>query len=539
MSEVFAWAVFASFILALLVINYLLTRWLVDPAESYTLATFAVVSCLTISLLCVLLLPVDVFTASKGDIRTEWTQVVVSQQLVQSTYLALFGALLVLCYVVVPFAFFYGEERGADFDEDQEPCGKSAGALRHTVFFMVFVVLLLLTGLSFRAGQKARLQHGKEIQFFHHVLDVDHAGDAAISFSIASLTFLGVMAWIFYSAYGLASFPFELIRSRRSFHEQRVEIENDMATLRERHRAIQAKYGSRGDGGGASLDMSKMTTRDRWNLTKLQREQRLLTHYNYRLQEMEEAAQSWIAKTMIILTPFRVLIGTALVGLSLLVFISLLLTSIDRFLHSGCALSCGFLLESQRALWNPLDWLLTWLSNYFPLDFVALAVLTLYIFCCSLYGITALGIRVAFIPIFPIKPRRSLPQALLLMCFVLAHILLVLCMTLLTIAHQYATFGSQTIRRDDGSLEGCSTRSDPKHCHISVIAAFFNRIIIGSSVFSVGYFFANWLFCGVFVLVFLHAWLLRQPRSPLLDGRLDEMDDEALGLLDMGTEHKT
>merc|ERR1712228_716545 len=113
--------------------------------------------------------------------------------------------------------------------------------------------------------------------------------------------------------------------------------------------------------------------------------------------------------------------------LSLLVVLSLLLTMLERM------------------IFNPADEIFLRLSRIFPVDFVVLSIVVLYIFLASLFGIVGIGIRVLCLSMYALRSRKSMPQALLVLCNVMAHILLALCMALLTIAPNYTAFGSQTV----------------------------------------------------------------------------------------------
>merc|ERR1719261_1089146 len=149
------------------------------------------------------------------------------------------------------------------------------------------------------------------------------------------------------------------------------------------------------------------------------------------------------------------MIGCGMMCMSLLVVTSLLLTMVDRLLHSECGFSCGYTLK-ERKVFNPADELFLKLSKFFPMDFVVLGIFVLYIFLASLFGIVGLGIRVLCLTMYQIRARKSMPQALLVLCNVMAYILLALCMALLTIAPNYTSFGSQTVQQEDGSPGWCS-----------------------------------------------------------------------------------
>eukprot|EP00415_Alexandrium_ostenfeldii_P001252 UN1252 len=253
---------------------------------------------------------------------------------------------------------------------------------------------------------------------------------------------------------------------------------------------------------------------------------------NYRLQEIEEKAGMVIPKLLQCLVPFRWMIGVSMMSISLLVVSSLLLTMLDRLLHSPCGWSCGYTLKERR-IFNPTDEIFLRLSRIFPVDFVVLGALVLYIFSASVFGIVCLGIRVSCFSVYALRTRKSMPQALLVLCNVMAFLLLALCMALLTIAPNYTSFGSQTFSGKDGLPSWCTMdRREAKACQVSVISAFFTKIAVAMPFFSVAYFFANWAFIGVFCSVFAQS-LMSQQRQPFLDPA-QECEEDELGLLAFG-----
>merc|ERR1712046_215778 len=309
--------------------------------------------------------------------------------------------------------------------------------------------------------------------------------------------------------------------------EQRQDLEESIAAIRDKYRSIQSKYAAREDG---SLDLSRMKAADRKELNRLQREHKSLMQHNYRLQEIEQKAGAVIPQLLQCLVPFRWMIGISMMFISLLVVTSLFLTLLDRLLHSSCGWSCGYTLK-ERLIFNPIDEIFLRLAKVFPVDFVILAIQVLYIFTASVFGIIGLGIRIFCFNVYSLRVRKSMPQAMLVLCNVMAHILLALCMALLTIAPNYTSFGSQTVSNQDGSPGWCSLEKHETKvaCQVSVISAFFTRIAISMPLFSVAYYFANWAFIVVFCSVFARC-LICQQRQPYLEP-VNECEEEELGLL--------
>jgi len=530
MTALYPWIVFGGAMFGLILLSYILYVYFADPHESYGFAMITVVLSFTVSILCTLLIPVDIYIISEGVIVSKSLHVSISQEHVRAAYEMLFTALLLVAFLLVPHAYFYGEERGGDFDDRLEKAN-CCNAAKSTIFFVGFVMVLVVIGLNFRPEHTQTMAWDSEehaLRWLSDLLDTQHKGLNAISFAIACLTFLGVAGWVFYTAYGMAAMPFDWLRGKQSTSEQRQDLESSIAAIREKYRVIQSKYEAREDG---SPDLSVMKAADRKEFNRMQREHKSLMQHNYRLQEIEQKAGLVIPKLMHFLVPFRWAIGVGMMSISLLVATSLFLTLIDRLVHSPCGVSCGFTLK-ERQIFNPADEIFMKLSHIFPADFIVLGILVLYIFSASVFGIVSLGIRVLCFTMYALRARKSMPQALLVLCNVMSHILLALCMALLTIAPHYTTFGSQRVLSEDGSSGLCSLdRRDTKvACQVSVISAFFNRIAVSMPFFSVCYFFANWAFIVVFATVFTRSFL-SQRRTPFLDPVQEECEEEEFGLL--------
>lgn len=537
MGILYPWIILVGAMLGLLLMSYLIYHYFADPLETYCLAVVTVMLSFTVSILCALLIPVDIYIVSQGDITSESLHLTISREHVRSAYVALFTSLMFIAFFLVPYAYFYGEERGGELDDKLGKLSKPAcfNAMRSTAFFIGFVLVLIIVSLNFRPGKHESMsgaweseEHAKK--WVGDLIDLEHGGLNAISFAVACLTLVGLLGWVFYTAYGMAAMPFDWLRGKQTATEQRQDLESSIAAVREKYRVIQSKYSAREDG---SLDLSQMKAIDRKELTRLQRQHKSLMQHNYRLQEIEQQAGMVIPRLLQVLVPFRWMIGVTMMSISLLVVSSLLLTMLDRLLHSDCGWTCGYTLK-ERQVFNPADEIFLRLSWVFPCDFVVLGAFVLYIFSASVFGIVCLGIRVLCFSMYALRTRKSMPQALLVLCNVMAHILLALCLALLTIAPNYTSFGSQTRAGEDGAAGGCTLeRSDAKAgCHVSVISAFFTRIAVAMPFFSVAYFFANWAFIAVFCSVFSH-FLFSQQRQPFLD-TAQECEEEELGLLAFG-----
>ena len=86
--------------------------------------------------------------------------------------------------------------------------------------------------------------------------------------------------------------------------------------------------------------------------------------------------------------------------LSLLLALSLLLTNIDKAIHSS--LRDGYSLHNS-SLPNPLDLALIAAQTIFPLDYILYTALVVFLVSCSTAGLTSLGIRCCCLALYKIR----------------------------------------------------------------------------------------------------------------------------------------
>jgi LMBR1 domain-containing protein 1 len=126
-------------------------------------------------------------------------------------YYALFGILSCWVTVVVPFVFSY-----VRLDEEDMPmCEKVASAAKATVGFAVSLVAVFLVGLAMRPGH-SKWSHRPDQHWIKMVLDTDHAGSAAILFTMGCLACAGTVLWLIFTAYGLAALPMALLKGKKA-----------------------------------------------------------------------------------------------------------------------------------------------------------------------------------------------------------------------------------------------------------------------------------------------------------------------------------
>jgi len=211
--------------------------------------------------------------------------------------------------------------------------------------------------------------------------------------------------------------------------------------------------------------------------------------------------KNWWAKIYGAIKPFLFLFGAVFLIFSLLIVVSILLTNIDKAVnaHNFCGAQCGFVLAYPE-IFNPLGILLQKLSPFFPLDFVVLGLIIVYIFFCTLAGIVKIGIRFLWIHMFAIKSRSTQPQGLLLMAVVLMLSILALNMEITYLAPQWSNFGSQQYIDSTGTLQQCSMDAPAGACIMTQIGIFVNLLSLRTNFFGIIFFYATWIFIATFLI---------------------------------------
>ena len=372
------YGIFLVLLVLLLCFNFILVKYYTDPSESYLLATVVTVLSLTVTLVAALLLPLDIFISSAEEQDPSITPDSLRQSLI---FLLL--TMGFLSFVLIPFAYFFGEDRlEDDLDEGSSLCDRVVEAIKFTALFMLLCSVLIIIGLVFRPEKESR---GEGKEWVRRLFDVEHVGEQAIAYMVAILALVGVFCWSVYTAHGLGTLPWYLIKGTKSLEQAKSEIDLDITKVRERHREIDKKCQS---------TKTKPTRKEMKELRALKKLEAKMLARSERLEEAQKDSSQLITALLKVLTPFRVILGVVALGLSVLIAVAMIAGLVDRVISSECGLKCGFL-TSESAIWNPLDSILVLFSSMFPLDYLLFSVFILYVFLASLYGIIRWGVKIA------------------------------------------------------------------------------------------------------------------------------------------------
>src|SRR5690606_15223942 len=186
------------------------------------------------------------------------------------------------------------------------------------------------------------------------------------------------------------------------------EIEQQLQINREEQRVILGVYNG---------DERAIATRDRKRFDALRKEERILRK---KLEiARENQTQTWWGTFGKIIHPFKVLLGILIFLIVALIWVSMLLTGIDKAKNSLCGPQCGYILAHLNIL-NPTNWIMVNASRVFPVDYILTLLLVLLFFISTVCGLTFMGIRFLWISIFSFSRSRTKPQALLISAVLLS-----------------------------------------------------------------------------------------------------------------------
>ena len=321
---------------------------------------------------------------------------------------------------------------------------------------------------------------------------------------------LGTLLYVLYTAAGLALLPISFIKSAPSVSAPSLAATSAAAleANRERQRQLQGRNAGRAGG---------LTANDRRELEGLVREERTLQRRVRLAAEARGEGEGWVVKTWTkleaVFRPVKLLGGVFLLLLAVLMWVSMLLTGIDKAGNSVCGRRCGYVL-GRINIFNPVNWVLVQSARAFPVDYVVVALLVLFLFSASVAGVARVGVRFLWVRVFQVRKGHTSPQALLVATVMLALMVLAINYALtMMVAPQYATFGPQTFC-DGGRAAGealdcadhpelvrpCSERSKTPAsgdvCTPSVVSTFINRVTLNFPFLGAVDFWAQFAFLG-------------------------------------------
>ena len=491
-----------------------------DPSKSTTIS--GIIS-LSITLLTVCMVPIDVFLVSfmknsDGSFK-EWANSSETRNSVENTveiaYYTLYALTTFCLFLLLPFMYFFYEEKD-DVTNSRTCKSRFCIATKYTVVFVIIVSVLMLIGglVPAKTQPNQNSTDWDNVKNLFMQLGTNDAEDA-LSFVISVLSLIGMLSLITYTAYGMSALPMSLIKGHSSAKTELERIRQKQTENKARIQAMRDKYGS---GGRSSRNRQP-------NLSQLEEDERLLERQESHLEDKNTC----LHKCLVIFRPFEMVIGVALQLLTLLIFLSLLLTNIDKAIH-GKGYKLGYVLP-KRTLPNPIDIVLVFCQKAFPLDYILFTAIVMYLIFCSMSGVRNIGIWFMWLKMYKIRPRRTRPQGILLLCMILMFIILAINIIVYQLTPQYSMYGSQMVPSSSTTgnrteikyeLKHCSLDSSPDGCTITRMAFLLTRFFFKMWFFGAAYYWTTWVFLGFIVIGFLVALIKKRKSS--IDGEVDEDD---------------
>lgn len=333
-----------------------------------------------------------------------------------------------------------------------------------------------------------------------------------MTFALGLLITIGTLIYVLYTGAGFALLPVAFIKSAPGISAPTLSANtaSELDQNRERQRQLEGRNAGREDG---------LPAKDRRELDALVREERTLVRRQRLADEAAGEGHGWLVKTWTkieaIFRPIKLLGGILLMIVAVFIWISMLLTFIDKAKNSICKSHCGYVLGHIN-VFNPVNWIFVKSAKVFPIDYVLFLLVVLLFFSSSVVGIATIGIRFLWLRIFEIRKGHTSPQALLLATVLLTLITLALNYAMaMIVAPQYAHYGPQTfcdrpLRHPDDqpdctnhtrAIKPCSEVSTSQAainvCTPSVVSTFLDRITVNFSFFGAVDFWAQIGFLGM------------------------------------------
>ncbi|GAM17934.1 hypothetical protein SAMD00019534_011090 [Acytostelium subglobosum LB1] len=509
----FGWAAFGIVAICTVLLNIIIIKYYSDKHQSEKFTTIVSIIGLTTALLCVMIIPVDILNVSTmsnslGNITISQNDIDQRNLSLRIFYYAFYGFTLLFALVMMPFAYFY-------YEEEDEASGVTTGArilgaCKYTSFTIVFAIVLFIVGAFIRPGSNKPVDNQNAKDWLEQELLNQNAAVSSMIFAIACLTILGFLVWFVFTAFGLSAFPIGLIKGRRRVSDDRHDITENIYKTREKANYYSSKYAS-----GKAMSANEEQT-----LSLLKSKERVLQKHSSRL----DASNSGIRKILVVVRPFTFIFGFIFLLISLLLIISIVLSIIDKLSSSVCGAACGFLTDYPK-LKNPIDLMLSASAPYFPLDYILLGLLILYVYIATLSGIVKIGIRFLWIKLYEFTPSRTAPQALLIASVILMLSNLCLNIQIVQLAPQYAMFGTQVwYNVTSNAIESCTINAPPSACVMTQIGLLISRVEMGTSFFGVIFYYATWGIVAAFIIGSIIS-IIRKPKSNIV-AYGDDSDEE-------------
>lgn len=474
-----------------------------DSRERDLIATITGSLAIATPLFILFMVPLDVHVVSYNlnDVGGQLYPATVAtvRDALHSVYVGCFGFSFFLFFLALPVCYFMLE----DHNEDVDFRTRSKSSAKFILMFAGLFCVLAFMGSILREDQT------KDPAAWRRALAQDFSvADSYVSFVVGSVALLGSVGWGVYMSFGIAEFPFMLVRSRGGEFEARtVEYDEENIDQQLQQNAREQNYlRSR-----YNLPQRKWPRHDRQEYKRLQQEEQRLKQRKENLvrprggEFMEDEGDTFWNSLIALRVLLCIVVG--LVGSAM--WVSMMIATIDVLSHSICGGSCGYLLEVGE-LFNPLDQALLASEDEFPLDFFLFTSLLLYLTLALVLGVITINSYWQCAKFQIIERQRGMVHSLVMMSWQMHAVLMAMVLQLNVLCPTYAMFGKQFYVDELGDKHACTLDRVfmADSCVPTRIAQFASSLASHFPVFNTVAFFSNFLFSLCFLLSV--AWAIKR-----------------------------
>ncbi|EFC43767.1 predicted protein [Naegleria gruberi] len=484
------WAICGVLFFVIFIITSIAVCLFQDRREKSFIALVTSIVGISLVVFSIFVVPVDIFNVSQTFDPKE------NSLVIKILYYSIYLILLIFGSVIIPFAYFWYEE-DPKLGENEDDDDKLFHTIKFTLFTFIAGILIIIMGLVMSAISGTVADKNSVTDWLKQLVDVEHFGDRAIRFIVGCLAVVGCFGFNIYTAYGLSALPIGLMKRKYLTYKDENVVDRRADEVDEEIDLLQKKYRMKG---------TSMNREDQKKYDRLRQEKTELENTSIRI---ERSKKSIIAKLEPCMYPFKLLIGFGILVVIIFLLISLLINLIYRTVTSKCGIACGFVTE-ENCYFNPLDLLLTYSSIIFPIDYIILALIICLFIWASMVSLSTIGLRFLCVKLYKLKVRSTVPQGLLTSGIFLMFIMLATSFMLPSFAPVYTTFGSQKYQDSTGAWKQCALAAFNFTEH--KLSQNVNSVTIGVPVFSIIFYFENWLFVLCFIIGFIVS-IFKKPAS--------------------------
>ncbi|CAF2353019.1 unnamed protein product [Rotaria sp. Silwood2] len=236
-------------------------------------------------------------------------------------------------------------------------------------------------------------------------------------------------------------------------------------------------------------------------------------------QSIKVVRRSLFFKCRFVYRPLQIILGVLLLLFAILIFISLLLSNINKCIHFVSIKH--IFAHGNKTLPNPIDIIITWTGKFYPMSYIVLSLLLIYIIVTSLFGLQQLGIWYFWIRMYRFSRGRTKPQAILMLSSLMMFIVVAMNAFVYLLIPQYSIYGDQHYASVSTTviIQPCTQYVTTDQCEMTVMGRIILRFFYKVWFFGAVYFFLSWLFLIVMKIV-------RNRESNIQEFTVEHLSDE-------------